>query len=148
MHSVAGRETMNRTDVTSETRELANRLVAFEAAFTSITKGDEHATCRVFEKLRRPLVILTGTAGFSSLLLRALTLAKREAPALSVVEIKANGSMEGLESAATEATSVLVAYLLSLLITFIGETLTMRLLHDVWPNLPSPALTPLEKETK
>jgi hypothetical protein len=139
---------MNRTGVTVETRELANRLVAFEAASESVFDADSDATCRVCEKLRRPLITLTGTAGFSSLLLRALTLAQREAPALNVVQVKADGSMEGLEGAAGVATPVLVAYLLSLLITFIGETLTLRLLHDIWPDLPSPATTVLGKETK
>jgi hypothetical protein len=77
-----------------------------------------------------------------------LTLAKREAPALSVVQVKPDGSMEGLEGAAGAATPVLVTYLLSLLITFIGDTLTMRLLYDIWPDLPGAASTALVKETK
>jgi hypothetical protein len=139
---------MNRTGVTVETRELAEQLIAFEAASKSGSGADTHAPRRVCEKLRRPLVTLTGTAGFSSLLLRALTLAKREAPALSVVQVKPDGSMEGLEGAAGAATPVLVTYLLSLLITFIGDTLTMRLLYDIWPDLPGPASTALVKETK
>jgi hypothetical protein len=31
---------------------------------------------------------------------------------------------------------MLVAQLLSLLVTFIGEPLTIRLVHDVWPDVP------------
>jgi hypothetical protein len=139
---------MNRTGATSDTRELAEQLVAFEIASKSVSEADAHATCRVCEKLRRTLVTLTGTAGFNSVLLRALTLARREAPALSVVTVKADGSMEGLEGVAAQATPVLVAYLLSLLITFIGETLTMRLLHDIWPDLPGAALNARGKESK
>ncbi|NYF92167.1 hypothetical protein HDF08_004286 [Edaphobacter lichenicola] len=54
--------------------------------------------------------------------------------------------MEGLEGAAAEAHAILVGYLLSLLITFIGETLTVRLLHDIWPDLPGLGLNSLGKE--
>jgi hypothetical protein len=139
---------MNRTGVTAETRELAERLLAFEAAVHIRSGVDQDATCRVCEKLRRPLITLTGAAGFSSLLLRALTLARHEAPALSVVQVRPDGSMEGLEGAAANATPVLVAYLLSLLITFIGDTLTMRLLHDIWSELPDSTSTAHGKETK
>jgi hypothetical protein len=139
---------MNLTGVSSVTRELADQLIAFEAASTSVSEADANATCRVCEKLRRPLITLTGTAGFSSLLQRALALAKREAPALDNVTVEADGSLKGLEGDATQATHVLVAYLLGLLITFIGQTLTMRLLHDVWPNLSSTGHTVLGKESK
>ena len=119
-------------------RDLAERLVAFEAAETTISPADSVATCRVCEKLRRPLSALTGAAGFSSLLARALTLAKRECPALGAVGVNPDGSLDGLVGEAARASSVLVAHLLDLLATFIGETLTMRLLHDVWPDLPGP----------
>lgn len=141
-------EMMSQTGIKSETRELAEQLVAFEARSQNVSTADRLATCRVCEKLRRPLVTLTGTAGFSSLLSRALTLAKREAPALSAVQVKPDGSLEGLEGEAAQAHPILVGYLLSLLITFIGETLTMRLLHDIWPDLPELGLNSLGKESK
>ena len=134
-------EPMNPTAVSSETRELAERLVTVEAAAENQSTNDAHARCRVCEKLRRPLITLTGTAGYSSLLLRALTLAKREALALNEVQVKPDGSLEGLDGEAVLAHPILVAYLLSLLITFIGEALTMRLLHDIWPDLPNSDLT-------
>ena len=139
---------MSQPGIKSETRALAERLVALEAGSKSVSTADRLATCRVCEKLRRPLVTLTGTAGFSSLLARALTLAKREAPELSAVQVKPDGSLEGLEGEAAQAHAVLVGYLLGLLITFIGETLTMRLLQDVWPDLPGPDLNSLGKESK
>jgi hypothetical protein len=139
---------MSQSGIKSDTRELAERLVAHEARSASVSATDRLATRRVCEKLRRPLVTLTGTAGFSSLLSRALTLAKREAPALTAVQVKPDGSLEGLEGEAAQAHPILVGYLLSLLITFIGETLTMRLLHDVWPDLPGPALNSLGEESK
>jgi hypothetical protein len=49
---------------------------------------------RVCEKLRRPLTTLAGAIGFQSLMLRALTLAKRGAPSLSAVEVTADGSLQ------------------------------------------------------
>lgn len=139
---------MSQPRTKSEIREFAERLVAYEADSQSISKTDRLATCRVCEKLRRPLVTLTGTAGFSSLLSRALTLAQRESPALSAVQVKPDGSLEGLEGEAAQAHPILVGYLLGLLITFIGETLTMRLLHDIWPDLPGLDLDSLGKELK
>jgi hypothetical protein len=139
---------MSQTGIKSETRELAEQLVALEAGSQSVSRADRLATCRVCEKLRRPLVTLTGTAGFSSLLSRALTLAQRESPALSAVQIKPDGSLEGLEGEAAQTQLILVVNLLSLLITFIGETLTMRLLYDIWPDLPGLDPNPLGKELK
>ncbi len=129
-------------------RELAERLVAFESAAADVSKEDEFATCRVCEKLRRPLSTLTGTAGFASLLTRALTLAKREAPALSAVQVESDGSIKNLEGEAGKATSVLIAHLLGLLTTFIGESLVMQLLHDVWPDLLVSESTIARKDSK
>ena len=148
MHGVFEWEMMSQSGVKSETRELAEQLVALEAGSQSVFTADRLATCRVCEKLRRPLVTLAGTAGFSSLLSRALTLAKRESPALSAVQVKPDGSLEGLDGEAALAHPILVGYLLSLLVTFIGETLTMRLLHDIWPDLPGLGLNSLGKESK
>jgi hypothetical protein len=125
---------MDQTGIGSEIMALAEHLVAFEAASANVAVTDTLATSRVCEKLRRPLVTLTGTAGFASLLSRSLTLAKRQAPALEAVQVNPDGTLQGLIGAAIEAQSVLVACLLGLLIIFIGQTLTMRLLHDIWPN--------------
>jgi len=127
---------MNISDISPETRQLAERLVAFEASAKQTSDDDPRATCRVCEKLRQPLVTLTGTAGYISLLSRALTLAKREAPALSAVDVRSDGSLGGLEDEAAVAHTVLVAYLLGLLTTFIGKDLTMRLVQDIWPDFP------------
>jgi hypothetical protein len=139
---------MNQTAVKSETRELAEQLVAFEARSRRASISDGVERCSVCERLRALLVTLTGPAGFSSLLARALTLARREAPALSTVQVKPDGSLEGLDGESAQACPILVAHLLSLLITFIGEALTMRLLHDVWPELPGAGLNSPGKESK
>ena len=90
----------------------------------------------VSEKLRRPLSTLAGSSGFRSLLARALTLAKAQDPRLSAVQVKPDGSLEGLGSGDQDAESgvILIAQLLELLVTFIGEGLVMNLVLDSWPN--------------
>jgi hypothetical protein len=118
------------------TRELAQRLLAYEAVEAGRAMADTQAICRVCDKLRRPLTTLAGTAGFRSLLARALTLAKQESPVLDSLEIKSDGSLDGLNGEAAQSGTVLVAHLIGLMITFIGESLSLRLLHDVWLDLP------------
>jgi hypothetical protein len=83
-----------------------------------------------------------GVAGFRSLLSRALTLAKAEAPSLSAVQVAADGSLKGLDELASQTGkeqakdggAILIAQLIGLLLTFIGEGLTLRLVQDVWPE--------------
>ncbi len=130
---------------TPKLRGFAERLFANEAAAATPSQASVPVAFRVCEKLRRPLTTLAGAAGFQSLLLRALTLAKREAPGLSSVQVNAVGLLESfgvdadevepeLDKHDAEEGMVLVAHLLGLLFTFIGETLTLRLMHDVWPD--------------
>ena len=93
----------------------------------------------VAEKLRRPLVTLTGITGFCSLLARALTLAKAQAPALNILQIEPDGSLIGFDNNKAqieEAGVMLLAELLGLLVTFIGERLMLTLVSDAWPDLP------------
>ena len=67
---------------------------------------------------------------------RALTLAKQESPVLGGWEVMSDGSLQGLNGEASQSGVVLVAQLIGLMITFIGESLTLRLLHDIWVDLP------------
>jgi hypothetical protein len=127
---------MMRSADTPKTRELAQRLLAYEAAEAETSLADTKAVCRVCDKLRRPIATLAGAAGFRSLLARALALAKQEAPALAAWEVKEDGSLEVLDDGGAQSGSVLIAQLIGLMITFIGESLTLRLLHDVWLDLP------------
>jgi hypothetical protein len=126
---------MNRNGITPKIRNLAQRLLTLESTAENPSDANTFAAVIVSEKLRRPLSILAGTAGFRSLLMRALTLAKREAEVLDGVQVKDDGSLEGLNGQETEAGAVLIAHLVGLLETFIGEPLTLRLLNDIWPNL-------------
>jgi hypothetical protein len=77
-----------------------------------------------------------------------LTLAQRESPALRAWEVKADGSLEVLNGEAVPSGAVLIAHLIGLMITFIGEALTLRLLHDVWPDLPDANVTFERNEQK
>jgi len=137
-----------RSADTPITRELAQRLLAYEEVEANPAMADRYAVYRVCDKLRRPLTTLAGAAGFRSLLARALTLAKQESPALGAWEVKADGSLEGLNEEESPSGAVLIAHLIGLMITFIGESLTLRLLHDVWKDLPDPEVKFERNESK
>ncbi len=124
-----------------ESRHLAQRLLAYEAVAGENSEPAESAAFRVFAKLRLALITLAGLAGFRSLLSRALTLARADAPDLSAVEVAADGSLKGLDELASQAQEetqeggvVLLTQLIGLLLTFIGNDLTLRLVQDVWPE--------------
>src|ERR1017187_6359069 len=122
--------------------QLARRLLTYEAAAGKNSEPAESVAFRVCEKLRRPLCSLAGVAGFRSLLSRALALARAEAPSLSTVQVGADGSLKGLdelgpqkdEDMSKDGGAILIAQLLGLLLTFIGEVVTFRLVQDVWQD--------------
>src|SRR5665213_4524825 len=129
---------------TPKMRDFAKRLIAYE---TNGNKSSETKAAAVFlvgEKLRLHLTTLMGNAGFRSLLSRALALANAEVPWLDTVHVKADGSFGGLDELKpqvgpekiAEGSVVLLAQLLGLLVTFIGESLTLRLVREMWPKLP------------
>ena len=119
-------------------RNLARRLVAFEAARDEPPGAGGSEAVRVCERLRVPLAKLAGVAGFRSLLSRAMAMAKTEVPSLDAVQVRPDGSLEGFDGIGrpqgAEAGIVVVAHLLGLLVTFIGEPLTLRLVSDAWPD--------------
>ena len=125
-----------------EIQDLARRLLGFEAAHDNSSDARLDVAVQVVEELRMRLIKFAGVDGFRSLLSRALTLSKAEVPSLSLVRVSANGSLEGFDGigqsqeggAARQAGIVLVAHLLALLVTFIGEPLTLRLVRDAWPD--------------
>ena len=132
---------MSRTAPSLEIGQLACRLTAYDSAVNHPATAGMPAEFRVVEKLRRPLSTLARAAGFRSLLARSLTLAKAQAPRLSTVRVKPDGSLEGLhglgdQDQAAEAGVVLIAELLGLLVTFIGESLMLSLVLEVWPEFP------------
>lgn len=119
---------------TSELRTAAERLLKLEAAESRGTR--KPATALVSEHLRRVLGALLGAAGFKALLARAVTLAKAEVPTLSALQINADSSLVGLseDDDFADGEVVLVAHILGLLVTFVGEALMLRLVNDAWPK--------------
>lgn len=124
-------------------RRLTQRLLELEAARLTATDAHAHEAVRVLEKLRISLARFAGPDGFASLLRRALALARAEFAPLQTVTAKADGSLEGFEQVAADmsnggadAAVALVAHLLGLLVIFVGEPLTLRLVRDGWPDAP------------
>jgi hypothetical protein len=123
-------------------RALARRLLAVEAANQSATDAHVHEAVRVCEKLRISLTRVAGADGFAALLRRSLALAQVDVPALKRVTVNADCSMEGLtelaadpSGGAADAPIAISAHLLGLLVTFIGEPLTLRLVREAWPDV-------------
>jgi len=122
-------------------RDLARRLLAVEASHPTAPHQHLYEAVRVCGKLRLSLTRIVGADGFASLLRRSLALARAEAPSLNRITVMPDCSMDGLEALAAgeadggvEATAALAAHLLGLLETFIGEPLTLRLVHESWPD--------------
>jgi hypothetical protein len=126
-----------------QTRDLALQLLAYEGIAGNTSEPTEFAAFRVCETLRQPLCALAGIAGFRSLLSRALTLARAEAPSLSAVQVAADGSLQGLDELrprvnadqAREAGIILITQLLGLLVRVIGEATTLQLVtSEILPD--------------
>ena len=123
----------------NKTRDLARILVASEADASTTSLHPEPATVRVYERLRRQLASPVGIDGFQALASRALALAKSQSPRLSAVQVTANGRLRGLDEVESqtapdedgEAGIILIAQLLGLFLTFLGEVTTLRLIEDV-----------------
>ena len=120
-------------------RDLARSLVASEADAAATSLHTEPATVRVYERLRRQLGAPVGADGFQALASRALALAKSESPRLGAVQLTANGGLRGLGEVESrtdadedgEAGIILIAQLLGLFLTFLGEATTLRLIEDL-----------------
>jgi len=89
-----------------------------------------------------------------------VVLAKAEVPSLRTVQIRPDGSLAGFDEikpdpnarehdagALEQGRVALVAHLLGLLATFVGESLTQRLVCDAWPDA-SIDKTDLKQEEK
>jgi len=125
-----------------QTRDLALRLLAYENAAGKSSEPTEFAAFGVCERLRQPLITLAGVAGFRSLLSRALTLGRAEAPSLNAVQVAVDGSLQGLDGLrpqvdvdAREAGIILITQLLGLLVRVVGEAMTLQLVtSEILPD--------------
>jgi hypothetical protein len=122
-----------------KTRDLARSLVDYEYDASTASLHTNPATVRVYERLRRQLGAPVGADGFRALASRALALAKSESPRLSAVEITANGGLRGFGEVESQTDAdedgevgiILIAQLLGLFLTLLGETTTLRLIEDL-----------------
>jgi hypothetical protein len=129
---------MNRA-LSPQIRRLAERLLAYEGG-----AGDPSrlAAVRVSKKLSRPLNTLVGAAGFRSLLSRALALGNTEVAYLKAIQVNGDGNLEGFDKVKAQFSNaelakgevIFIGRLLGLLVTFIGEDLTLVLLQEAWPK--------------
>jgi hypothetical protein len=122
-----------------KTRDLARSLVAREADLSKTSLQTEPASVRVYERLRSQLGAPVGVDGFQSLASRALAQAKTESPQLKAVQVMANGGLRGLGEVESQADPdedgevgvILIAQLLDLFLTLLGEATTLRLIEDL-----------------
>lgn len=85
---------------------------------------------------------MTGKTGYEALLSRALALAKSDFARLESVTVKGGDCVEGFanieprlnDQEFVEGETLIIGHLLGLLRTFLGETLVLRLVRDLWPG--------------
>jgi len=128
---------------------LALKVLAPHAAPGAGAEALAAAARRAYDDLARVSAPLIGQAGVDALFGRALHLTQRQYPWLVAPGdpqqsegpfAQAIFSLERQDPAvATEAAAALFATLTGLLVTFIGEPLTARLLRKAWPDAFSEA---------
>jgi hypothetical protein len=127
--------------------DLASWLLAQEIGGKTDVAGLADATEQVFQKLSRRLSTLVSAGGSQALVARALHVARAEFPFFEGVRVGTTPErcFEGLSERsqtveANEARMGLVAVLgilLDVLVGLVGEDLTVRLVGEIWPGLPS-----------
>ncbi len=124
-------------------RKFAKRLIDHEALQVKRSETTEPQAFLVMNKLRPYLSTLMGDGGFRALLSRALALAGAEVSWLQAVHVQSDGTLERVKEVQNKLTPeefgegrvVLLAQLLGLMSSFIGETLTLLLVREVWPKI-------------
>jgi hypothetical protein len=130
----------------TQTRDLAERLLEYEEGVGESSGPTKSGPVRVCERLRPPLVKLAGVDGFRSLLSRALSLAKKEAPSLTSVQVSEDGFLDGFNAYRPEVSAdqsreegiILITQLLGLLVRVVGEAVTLQLVRSEFVPDPRP----------
>jgi hypothetical protein len=134
-------------------RLLAERIVADEEARVGSAGEAVSAVKAIHEKLAWVVSSVVGDAGFVGMFARTLRKIRSAHPCLAGLTSTEADPIEGLwrclegQDPATVRT-VAVALLdgfLTLLSTFIGDELTLRLFLSTWPGAVASALAPAEK---
>ena len=130
-------------------RQLALRALAERKEATAGAGAVAAAAKRAYEDLTRVSAPLIGDVGINALTGRTLYLAQRQYPWLVHTREPEewNGPFEQIvfclerqdPAVATEAAGAVLTTLAGLLVTFIGEALTVYLLRKAWPDAFSDA---------
>ena len=134
-------------------RDFAGQLLAAETNADAGGVNPEPAIFRVCEKLQTTLAAWMGRAGFQSLLWRALAVSTSDVPWLKDVRATPDGCLEGLKKVSAgvqpdeiaRAGVVVIAELIALMATFVGEELAFDLVREAWPQLSPENVPVLEK---
>ncbi|GGE22776.1 hypothetical protein GCM10011529_31730 [Polymorphobacter glacialis] len=119
-------------------RIYAESLIDGEISRNVSSKSDPAVVFVVIKKLSPQFVSLMGAAGFRALVSRALALASKEVDWLGELHVGNDSSFEGMNELRAQPNPkeiadggiVLLARLLGLLMTLIGEDLTLQLLRN------------------
>ena len=125
-------------------RNVFRRILAREAGPGADTSATAAAARRVCDRFAHQLIPLIGDAGVAAICARSLHLIQPNAPGLARVRASAHGDApfallqlyleQQQPAAATEAAVAVLATANELLASFIGESLTTRLLREAWPD--------------
>ena len=140
----------------SDLRSLATKLIVCESSSNIGTAGENlplenvPVVFRVTETLRGSLSRLVGIAGYRVLLARALSVAKSQDSTFGNFRVSQEARLEAVNGSQShplqdDAGVVLIAQLLGLLVTFIGEPLTISLIAEAWPSFTATNSSTLEK---
>jgi len=134
-------------NLSPDIEHLARRLLDLEASRAESANVEMEDALQAFAKIRGPLAKLAGTASFTTLLARAVALASKRDPSLMHLRVEADGTLTGLDEVRRALNgnhpkhppkdhggAIILAELLGLLISFVGELLTLTLVREAWPD--------------
>ena len=138
--------------VTPAQLRLAQWLLQQESAGRDEPAAAADAAALAWDKLSPRLANIFTIAGTHGIAKRAIYLAQRNFPLLRGVEGEMGlnglrGAMAEIdESEAAHAAAAVLANVIALSVTFIGEDLSLRAIRDVWPDAPLGEEDPLRQE--
>ena len=131
-------------EVSPAARALARQLLLHQAGERPEPAALEKAADRAYVRLRGQLAALIDLTGYTTLFARAVRLAQAEVPALQRITFNAaaGGDLHGVREyalasdpgVAAAGLSAILAHVIGLLITFIGEDLAERQVREAWPE--------------
>ena len=122
--------------------ERARRLLSAEGDSGASSQACAEASARVYDKLSAQLIPLLGVAGVQALFARSAKLAAAHHACLAELadgidaSTRLRASLQALApEAASETAALLFGTLLELIVTFIGDRLTVQALRSAWPAI-------------